>query len=63
MMYYIIVIYIHTSTVNELEQFEQVSNSIELLILRTLKNISVSNFTNFELLNFELRTLNSSIEL
>ena len=52
-----------TSAVNELEQFEKVSNSIELLILRTLKKISVSNFTNFELLNFELRTLNSSIEL
>ena len=29
------------SAVNELEQFEQVSNSIKLFILRTLKNISV----------------------
>ena len=48
---------VYTSAVNELEQFEQVSNSIELLILRTLKKISVSNFTNFGLLNFELRTL------
>ena len=54
---------IQTSAVNELEQFEQVSNSIELLILRILKKISVSNFTNIELLNLELRTLNSSIEL